>query len=453
MRPPSPEELLASINRPLPRSEEAEQGILSCLLNTTPEKRLVWLQKLNLTRHFYHPSHRLLGKTISDLAMAGQPLDLVSITNHLRDKSLLDQIGGAAFVSDVLVYIPVDAHADYYLDILEEQANRRDIIAASAKAIHSALDPNCIRKDLVSGEDIESASGDIITDLSARLIEMRKDRKVKGVTVRRAVDQLLDDLQNPNKKGLRSSFPWVNKMTGGYQDGTMTILGGQRGSGKSAFALQEAIAFARDGHPGSYFNLEMTAKAQVKRGMQQDGVLADNFRTTLFTNFELEVIGKWGREKLPILFHDTLLKIEDIIMQIRIDHMQRRIRWVFVDLVQRVHGRMNGKVSPEQELADIGHLFKDTAKELDIPIILLSHLNDQLQAKYCSNLENDADVMFIIGAAKNPEAEGPNRILKNMKNRDGEPGERCAFDFVGAHTRFREIGPTKLDILPLKRDK
>lgn len=197
----------------------------------------------------------------------------------------------------------------------------------------------------------------------------------------------------------------------------------------------------------------MTAKAQVKRGMQQDGVLADNFRTTLFTNFELEVIGKWGREKLPILFHDTLLKIEDIIMQIRIDHMQRRIRWVFVDLVQRVHGRMNGKVNPEQELADIGHLFKDTAKELDIPIILLSHLNDQLQAKYCSNLENDADVMFIIGAAKNPEAEGPNRILKNMKNRDGEPGERCAFDFVGQHTRFREIGPTKLDILPLKKDK
>jgi replicative DNA helicase len=453
MRPPSPEELLASINRPLPCSNEAEMGILSCLLATTPEKRLVWLQRLVLARHFYHPSHRLLAKTIHDLSLAGSPLDLVSVTNHLRDKNLLDQIGGASFVSEVFIYVPVDSHAEYYLTILDEQANRRDLIAAAAKSIHQALDPNSMRRDLNTGEDVEAASGDIITDLSAKLIEMRKTRKAKGVTVRKAVEQVVIELESPEPRGLQSTFPWLNRTTGGYVGGTMTILGGQRGSGKSAFALQEAVTFARDGHPGDYFNLEMTAKEQVRRGMQQDGVHADSFKNKGLTNFEAEILTRWSRERLPIIFHDHLRKIEDIVMQIRIDQMQRGIKWAIVDLVQRVHGRDLKDANNEQQLADIGHLFKDVAGELDIPIIILSHLNDQLQAKYCSNLENDADVMFIIGAAKNPEADGPNRILKMMKNRNGESGERCAFDFVGHHTRFREIGSTKLDIVPVKKDK
>lgn len=453
MRPPSTEELLSRLNRPMPLSMEAEMGYLSCLFNTSPENRLLWLQKLNLARHFYNPANLTLARTLSDLSLSGQPVDLIAVTNYLRDKAKLDEVGGPSYVSEVYCYAPIESHVDYYLEILEEQANRRDLIACAARAIVSAQNPNSMRRDANTGEDVQAASGDIITDLSTALIEMRKVRKARGIPVRRAVDQLIADIQDPDKKGLQSCFPWLNSTTGGYVGGTMTIIGGQRGSGKSALALQEAINMARNGHPGVYFNLEMTAKAQVKRGMQQDGIHANSFRTGMFSNFELEVMRRWAKDKLPILFYDSHFAIEDIIMQIRIDHMQRRIKWVIVDLVQRVHGRISGKASREEELADIGHLFKDTAKELDMPIILLSHLNDQLQAKYCVNLENDADVMFIIGAAKNPEADGPNRILKLMKNRDGESGERCAFDFVGEHTRFREIGPTKLDIVPVKKDK
>lgn len=452
MLQPSTEELLSRINQPLPFSLEAEKGMLSCLLQTTPERRMQWIQRLDITKHFYREDHRIMFRVIREMALEGVEPELVLLTNHMRERDLLDKVG-VANVTDFYIYAPVDSHAEYYLSILDVEAKKRQIVGLAIRAAHQAITPGSMRRDRNTGEEQPATPDDILADLSTSIMEMGQDRRNRGVSVRMAVSNLIDRMESPDCNGLRSSFPWINRMTGGYERQTLTIIGGQRGSGKSAIALQEAITFARSGAPGDYFNLEMTAEAQVKRGMQQDGVSSNSLRLGTLNQEEHGILARWAREKLPMMIYDRLFGIEDIVMQLRIDKLQRRIQWAIIDLVQRVHGRNRRYDSREAELADIGHLLKDTAKELDLPIIILSHLNESLQAKYCANLENDADVMWIIGASDRPAESGPNRIIKIMKNRDGESGSRCGYYFDGPHTKFTELEPTQLDIKPIKRDK
>jgi replicative DNA helicase len=123
-----------------------------------------------------------------------------------------------------------------------------------------------------------------------------------------------------------------------------------------------------------------------------------------------------------------------------------------IDLFQKMRTTEKGRTR-EEEFAICGSGLKRIAKEVDIPIIVLSHLNDQLQAKYCTNLENDADTMFIIAAPKGKEdSDLPDRILKPMKNRDGTPDGNCAFRFIGQQFRFQEIGKTNIDVRPVQKN-
>jgi len=436
------EDLLPKLNRPFPCNEETEKAVLGILMELPPKERLETLRLIQ-PDWFYRPHHKTVLGAIYALAIDGEGVDLITLTNKLRKMGKLDECGGAGTISEMVMMNHSTVQLHHYLELLGEAAKQRLIIMYAAQAIHDAQIPQIDKKgDAVTPDDIVSA-------LSARLLEMGKERKCDGVTTTDAAIELMERLEKPDRGAVRSQFPWINTMFGGWCNSTLNIIGGQRGSGKSALAWQEAVYISRQGGHVSYFNLEMTAREQVMRGMMQDGIRTQSMKTLNMNSFEREIFTKWLSEKIPLKIYDSLISLEDIIMQMRLDKLRYNLSVGIIDLVQRVKVNIKGKTR-EEELALVGQALKDLAKELDIPIIILSHLNDQLRAKYCANLENDADTMFILGAGKTEDESSPNRIFKPMKNRGGQAEGNCAFRFVENHVRFEELGFTQYDIKPVK---
>jgi replicative DNA helicase len=444
------EDILSQINKPLPCNEEGEKTILSLLIQLGTKQRLETLQKLK-PLWLYRPHHRTLLQAITTLAMDGEDVNMLTLTDRLRKKAVLDEIGGPSIVSEVFTYVMVgpdgDGMVEYTLDSLRQAFQQREIIRVAAQAIKTA-------QTLTLRDGKETTPPQVISSLSASLLEMGRERDSDGITPKEAARELLDRIENPNEAGCRSQFPWVNEMFGGYVNGTLNIIGGQRGSGKSALALQEAVHIARQGDYVTYYNLEMVAREQTKRGMLQDGLSPAIFKNTRagFTKENQEILSLWLNENQLFKFYDDKYTIEDIIMQIRIDKLRHNLKLVVIDLFQKMRTTEKGRTR-EEEFAICGSGLKRIAKEVDIPIIVLSHLNDQLQAKYCTNLENDADTMFIIAAPKGKEDQDlPDRILKPMKKRDGTPEGNCAFRFIGQQFRFEEIGRTNIDVRPVQKN-
>jgi replicative DNA helicase len=136
---PSAEELLASINRALPFSDEAEKGVLSCLLQD-PNERLSDC-RVNLPAHaFYHDANRTIYEKLLEFYDKNLPVDPVTLTHTLRDQNLLDKVGGAAAISDLFSFTPISAHFPFYKKIVMEKHILRELIHASSLNIHYAYE-------------------------------------------------------------------------------------------------------------------------------------------------------------------------------------------------------------------------------------------------------------------------------------------------------------------------
>lgn len=462
-----------------PHSAEAERGILgSILLDTTmgEEARVLDLcQSKGISpESFYEPSNKMLYQTLTEMAATSVPIDAVTLLDRLRATNRLDAVGGAAVIQSLLDNTPTSAHAEYYIDIVRQKALLRVLIARAreteAKCFDEAQSSNA---DLLLGE-VEKDFLEIGGSTS-----VRTDWKVAVENTLKSLDRLFDG-GGDKFDGLSTGFKYLDEKLLGLKPGDMIVVAARPSVGKTSFAMNiaECVALGQTigggpapvggdrKHPVLMFSLEMSTESLAKRMLA--GRAAVNLwrlaRGMMHKDERIEASRRLFQaaealSSAPIYIDDTsALDVAD--MRARARRMKRthNIELIVIDYLQLCNCREYARQGRQLETSRISGQIKAMAKELQVPVIVLSQLSrgneqrgDKDETPKLSDLrdsgaiEQDADMVFLLRRpCRSKTAQWHEdellAIVDVAKNRNGETGE-VDLNFFKEGTRFADRKP------------
>jgi len=463
-----------------PHSAEAERGIIgSILLDTTlgEDARVLDLcQARGLTpESFYEPRNRLLYETFREMTSSSSPIDAVTLTDRLRQTGRLEQVGGIAAIQALVDNTPTSAHAEYYIDIVRQKHLLRTLITRARETEARCFD------------ETQSANADILLgEVEKDFLEIggnttvRVDWKAAVENTLKAMDRLFDG-GGDKFDGLPTGFKYLDEKLMGLKAGDMIVIAARPSVGKTSLAMNiaECIALGQDingmpmqgenarPHPVLMFSLEMSTESLAKRMLAgraavntwrlQRGLMSKDER--LDASQRLFTAANTLRNA-PIFIDDTsALDVSD--MRARARRMKRthNIELIVIDYLQLANCREFAKQGRQLETSRISGQVKAMAKELKVPVIVLSQLSranekgdDKDEVPKLSHLrdsgaiEQDADMVFLLRRpCRSKTAQWHDdellAIVDVAKNRNGETGE-VDLNFYKEGTRFgdREQG-------------
>lgn len=434
---PSAEELLGTFNRPLPFSDDAEKGVLSCLLQD-PNRIAANLHTMP-PGLFYHAGRREIFTTLVDEAVEGRPIDPVNVTHRLRNVGRLDHVGGPATISELFAFVPVPSHFPYYLGILRELFSQRKHIEAHARALDR----------LFSAKDGEVAT--TVDDIKGILEEAGKlpGQLLKSHTLAEALDPLLAEIEERSKHpgklpGIRTGFSTIDKNTGGMMPGQVWVFAGEPGDGKSTIIQNCAEAAALDGHKVRWYPLEMPHNEQMLRLLASAAMVDNgNLYNGVLTHGEAQSIAS-ASARLKRNANVELVDVEDAsATDIFADIERSDCDVVVVDYLQLMEDTSARKSDTrEGVLASISRRQKRLARRTGKVILTASQLNDAGRLRESRAIGQDADKVFLIKKYADEAAEtGFDDTLRNLwcdKNRGGKRHWELKLKFLGSIFQFRE---------------
>jgi replicative DNA helicase len=436
-----------------PYSEEAERGVLGSLLLDAVRVLDLCRIKRVLADAFYVPSHQVVFQALAEMVDHGRPVDLLTVGDFLKDQRLLEKVGGAEFLERLVAATPTAAHAEYYLKLVHEKHLLRRMIAEAQKAMEACyaaeLEPDRILNnaeqaffDIAHTETREQVKwGDLVDD------GMRK----------------LDDLiGGKGEIGLPSGFADLDKLTHGLQKSELIILAARPSMGKTALALNiaEHVALqhtaAKGHHPVAVFSLEMSAEQLVRRMICCRARVSAHKLSEGFVSKELHgnLVGATDILRQAPIFIDDTAGLEVMELRSRARQLARKenVELIVVDYLQLLHYSEFAREGRQIEVAKISSELKTMAKELRVPVLVLSQLSraPEIRSKVAEPklsdlrdsgaIEQDADVVLLL---RRPCKYGDDdrstdktlAVLDVAKNRNGPTG---CFDlnFFDEFTRF-----------------
>ena len=395
---------MAGPGRVPPHDLEAEQGVLGGVL-AHGEDVLATIAASLGRGAFYDRRHGFIYEAMLKLYDKGQPVDLITTTSRLRDDGQLDQVGGAAYLTELADVVLSPTHIDYYATLIRDKAMLRGFIGAASQGIEEAY-ANQGDPDMA----LEAAEKAIFQATQERLnSSMQPMREV----VTSALAVLQARFQNKGQVlGVTTGFKMLDQLTTGLQPGDLIIIAGRPSMGKTAFALNIAAnAAIRGSVPTAVFSLEMSAEqlglrllsseARVSGSKIRSGFLSQNKDWPCLTE-AADVLSQ-----APIFIDDTpaitVLEMRSKARRLRSEH---NLGFIVVDYLQLMRGR-TGTDSREQEISDISRSLKALAKELNLPVVALSQLNRKVEERpnkrpilsdlrESGAIEQDADVIAFI---------------------------------------------------------
>jgi replicative DNA helicase len=450
---------LPDVHRALPSSIDAEQGVLGSML-LSPAEVIAELVPQLKEEHFYLPAHATIYNVLVDLWNQQKPIDLITFTQTLKDRGLLDQIGGPAFVTYLFTFVPTAANVLYYLDIVREKYVLRQIITSCT---------DCVARAYNDQDEVNN----LLDEVEKRIFAISEDRHKENI--RTMKDQVMDAIESIEKlyarrggiTGLSTGFTELDKITDGLHEAEMIIIAARPSMGKTALAINIAEHVAVDlKQPVAIFSLEMSSQQLVQRllcsrarvNLQRvrDGFLADRDFPSLTT-----AAAKLAEARMYI--DDTPgLSILDLRAKAR-RLAQQGIKLIVIDYLQLLRSTSRRAQDNRQlEIAEISYGIKSLAKELSIPIIVVAQLNRNPEnragdskgrprlsdLRESGSLEQDADVVALLMREEyyaedddaRREAEGKAEIII-AKQRNGPVGE-IPLTFLKEYTRFEDRART-----------
>jgi replicative DNA helicase len=434
-----------SVGDRLPHDPEAERAVLGAVL-LDPSAMLHIIEKLRV-EHFYLESHRIIYQGCLDLHEKGDAADLLTVRNHLTEQGRLEHIGGVSYLSSLVDALPDVANVIHYAEIVHDKAVKRQLMAAAQRIISScSLDHGEAR------EAVESAQKDVYRiaedTLSGGLVPIRglTDSELANIEAARETRSTLT--------GLDTGYVRINELTSGLQRKDLVILAARPSMGKTSLGVNIcAHAALRGGRNVAIFSLEMAAEQLVRRLLSSEARVDQK-------RIAGGYLAKSDWPKLELAaqsLRDVNLWIDDTpgITALEMSAKARRLKQergldlVMVDYLQLMSGgaRFNSR---NEEVSAISRNLKAVAKELDVPMLVLSQLSRQPERRggdhrpqladlrESGSIEQDADVvMFIVRpAVYDPDVEDVRRAqLIIAKQRNGPIGE---VDLIFQHefTRF-----------------
>src|SRR6266446_244237 len=241
------------IHRTLPHSVEAEQGVLGSMLISPRDIIGEAVEKIN-ENYFYIPAHQTIYTVLVDLWNAGQGIDLITFTQILRDRNLLETVGGASFVTSLFTFVPTAANVGYYLDIVRDKYILREIISACTEGA---------RRSYEDQDEVDN----LLDEVEQKIYAVGEDRfKDTALSMK---DQVMDAIEAIEKlyqqhggiTGLSTGFKDLDRLTSGLHPAEMIVIAGRPSMGKTALAMNIAEHVAvSENRPVAVFSLEMSAQ-------------------------------------------------------------------------------------------------------------------------------------------------------------------------------------------------
>ncbi len=362
------------IHRMLPQSPEAELGVLSSYMLAPREVGGICAEKRLTPDHFHIPAHAVLYEVLEGMWNNNQPVDFITVTQILRDRQLLEQVGGASFVTHLFTYLPTAANVSYYLDAVIDKFTLRRIIRV------------CTEFAARSYEE-QGAVQTLLDEVEAKVYEIAKGQfQENGFVLKDTVMEAIGAVQTLFERkggisGLPTGFTQLDQMTDGLHGSEMFVIAARPSMGKTAFAMNiaEHIAVKLD-KPVAVFSLEMSAMQLVQRLLcSMARIDLSKLRNGFLSDRDFPALTGAGAliTKSKLFIDDTAgLSILELRAKARRLKSQHDIQVIFIDYLQLLRSTSRRAQDNRQiEIAEISSGIKALAKELNIPIIVLAQLN------------------------------------------------------------------------------
>ncbi len=433
-----------------PHSIEAERGVLGCVL-IEPHCLDACISRFKAgSSVFYDAKHRRIYEAMVTLADDAVAIDLISLRQELADSLVLQQCGGLTYISALPEATPSAANLEHYLSILVQKFALRTIIASCAALSLKAQDGGNISAALSSAESLIASAASQLTDSSTThpVSELLPAAVAKIESLHASQGAI---------QGVATGFPDLDVMARGLKPGEVFVVAGRPSSGKSSFAMNIADhAAVTCGVPTGVLSLEMTAESLMLR-LLCARARASGSRVMDGTCTEVE-FGRLATAAAQInqapLYIDDEGGITDLQLKAKARRMKQAygIQFLVIDYLQLMHSARKTN-SRQEEVATMSAGIRALAKELRIPIVLLSQLNRDIEKggnrrprmsdlRESGAIEQDADLVGLLYAPKeSPSDEGEQAAFATLinlsiaKNRNGPTGE-VRLVFLKPFTRF-----------------
>lgn len=443
-----------------PQAVDFEEAVLGALMLESDAFGRI-SETLLSGEYFYEPKNQKIFEAIKTLALNNKAIDILTVVEQLKKSEHLDEVGGEAEISRLTANIATTAHIESHAETVAEKYLARRLILASSEIQKDAFDPTTNIEELL-GE----AEGKIF-DITQT--NHKKDvvpiGSITGLVMERIEEASKNDT---NITGVQSNFFKLDDITSGWQPSDLIIIAARPAMGKTAFTLTMAKNVAERGDPVGFFSLEMSNVQLVTRLLSNaSGLSANKLKSGKLNKDEFAKLhqGVAILDKLPIFIDDTpSLSVMEFRTKARRLVAEHKVKLIIIDYLQLMNATGMAFSNREGEVSIISRSLKGLAKELNIPIIALSQLNRNVEARgsgmgdnkleakkpqlsdlrESGAIEQDADIVCFIHRPeyyKITEDPATGRPLKGIaqiiisKHRNGATGEVDLY-FAQNHAMF-----------------
>jgi len=434
-----------------PHSRELEEAVLGAIMI---EKHAYTRVSDRLTpATFYFEAHVLIYQAISELAAAGSPIDLLTVTDRIRKNKHVDAVGGAFYITELTDRVASAAHIETHASILNQYSLARQLISECQKTLGRAYDTGNDVFELVEAHQAQvfgitqfsyGRSFGTMPELFDERVKAYEQKPLNGLT------------------GITSGLSNLDALTNGWQRSDLICIAGRPGMGKTAFALNCARNAAVTGkHAVAVFSLEMSKSQLMDRLLcAEASIYQERIRKRELTEHDHQRLHQNTQALIGahLLIDDTPgISVNAICAKAIRMKESHDIQLIVIDYLQLITTAKDFKGNRDQEIGTISRRLKALAKELDIPVIVLSQLSRAVETRAggsrrpqlsdlreSGNIEQDTDMVLFV---YRPEYYGIEYLEDNVssvgyaeaiiaKYRNGPP-DTALLHFHGGYMRFR----------------
>jgi replicative DNA helicase len=397
------EQINAQYGKLPPQAVEVEEAVLGALM--LERDAYVTVADIIDTSSFYKEEHQKIFEAIKKLSGKEKPVDLLMVTQELKDREQLEEVGGPGYITQLTRRVASAAHIEFHARIIAQKYIQRELIRVSSEIQAKSYDDTIDVDDLIDFSEsslFQVAEGNIKKEtvpikpvLNSAILQIEKARN-----------------QKDGLSGVPSGFTGLDRITNGWQKTDLIIIAARPAMGKTAFVLSMTRNMAVDhNRPVAVFSLEMSSIQLVTRLIASETEInAQKLKTGHLEDWEWEHLNRKiaNLDKAPIFIDDTpALSIFEFRAKCRRLKMQHDVQAIIVDYLQLMTAGTDSRGSREQEVSTISRSLKAIAKELDVPILALSQLNRSVESREGKRpqlsdlresgaIEQDADIVLFI---------------------------------------------------------
>jgi replicative DNA helicase len=450
----------ALAGREMPHNLEAEAGLIGCCIMDGADTISRCLEKKLSAEAFYSPAHRVVFEALLGLNERQSAVDTILLNEELRSSGQLDSIGGPVFIESLANCIPTTAHAGHFIEIVQEKHLLRRLIRTATSAVEKCFD--------YSQEGLEV----FIQEIEQEIFKISEDRYTDSAQpISRAVTGAVSIIGKLLERagqlsGVSSGFKDLDAYTWGFHPQELIVLAARPSMGKTSLALNMAEAVVlpkkdRDKPAATLvFSLEMSSEQLAMRLLcSRARVSSERLRAGFANKEEQERLAQAAVEikTAPLWIDDSgQLNIHELRAKARRLHARHHLSLIVVDYLQLLSGT-DAKVQREQQIAEISRGLKAMAKELNVPVIVLSQLNRESEKerrqprlsdlRESGAIEQDADLVLLLARPKDAKDDfsvaTDSADLIIAKQRNGPVGE-VRLTFIREITRFENYAAERV---------